>query len=276
MRNTIVIATVLFVLHLVSYNALARPDQLTMTTEEPKVTEQSAAMTENMTDSEDDDDSVESGEDELEDPDSGDGDKIAVDSKTAFPCPSRPTEITDLESQCIAEYKAMKRAKCNMTEEEKMKKMNTMESLENGSHALHMGKREAPMADDMVSAEGRVNLTRTSKHQRKRSCHYYQCILKKLDVLDDTTMLPNMDMFKMWVANNITEDGEKLRLQERVTVCFNELRESGLLNTDSSKMEEVSGDASNVKKGKTSCDAALKLLKCLSKQDSECPAFKFP
>lgn len=55
------------------------------------------------------------------------------------------------------------------TEEEKMKKMNTMESLENGSHASHMGKGEVPMADDMVSAEGRVNLTRTSKHQRKRS-----------------------------------------------------------------------------------------------------------
>jgi hypothetical protein len=55
------------------------------------------------------------------------------------------------------------------TEEEKMKKMNTMESLENGSHALHRGKREVPMADDMVSAEGRVNLTRTNKHQRKRS-----------------------------------------------------------------------------------------------------------
>jgi hypothetical protein len=55
------------------------------------------------------------------------------------------------------------------TEEEKMKKMNTMESLENGSHALHMGKSEVPMADDMVSAEGRVNLTRTNKHQRKRS-----------------------------------------------------------------------------------------------------------
>jgi hypothetical protein len=35
--------------------------------------------------------------------------------QTAFPCPSRPTEITDLESQCIAEYKAMKRAKCNTT-----------------------------------------------------------------------------------------------------------------------------------------------------------------
>ncbi|PNF42288.1 hypothetical protein B7P43_G05535 [Cryptotermes secundus] len=275
MRNVVVIATVLLMLHFVSYDALARPDQMTKTTEEPKVTEQSAAMTGNMTESEDEDDSVESGEDEPEDLDSGEGVKTAVDSKTALPCPSRPTEITDLESQCVAEYKAMKKAKCNTTEEEKMKKMNTMESLENGSHASHMGKGEVPVADDMVSAEGRVNLTRTNKHQRKRSCHYYQCILKKLDVLDDTTMLPNEDMFKMWVANNITEDGEKLRLQERVTVCFIELRELGLFSTDNSKTE-ASGDASNVKKGKTSCDAALKLLKCLSKQDSECPAFKFP
>lgn len=64
-------------------------------------------------------------------------------------------------------------------------------------------------------------------------------------------MLPNEDMFKMWVANNITEDGEKLRLQERVTVCFSELRESGLFNTDNSKIE-ASGDASNVKKGEKS------------------------
>lgn len=43
---------------------------MAMTTEEPKVTEQTAAMTANMTDSEDEDDSVESGEDEPEDPDS--------------------------------------------------------------------------------------------------------------------------------------------------------------------------------------------------------------
>jgi TATA-binding protein-associated factor Taf7 len=43
---------------------------MAMTTEEPKVTEQSAAITGNMTDSEDEDESVESGEDEPEDPDS--------------------------------------------------------------------------------------------------------------------------------------------------------------------------------------------------------------
>lgn len=55
----------------------------------------------------------------------------------------------------------------------------------------------------------------------------------------------------MWVANNITEDGEKLRLQERVTVCFSELRELGLFSTDNSKTE-ASGDASNVKKGEKS------------------------
>jgi hypothetical protein len=57
-----------------------------------------------------------------------------------------------------------------------MKKMNTMESLENGSHALHMGKREVPMADDMISTESRVNLTRTNKHQRKRSVSMF-CFL---------------------------------------------------------------------------------------------------
>jgi hypothetical protein len=62
-------------------------------------------------------------------------------------------------------------------------------------------------------------------------------------------MLPNEDMFKTWVANNITEDGEKLRLQQRVTECFNEFRESGLFNTNSSKIEEVSVEASTVKKG---------------------------
>ena len=41
-------------------------------------------------------------------------------------------------------------------------------------------------------------------------------------------MLPNEDKFNMWVANNITDDGEKERLQESVKECFNELRESGL------------------------------------------------
>lgn len=64
----------------------------------------------------------------------------------------------------------------------------------------------------------------------------------------------------MWVANNITEDGEKLRLQERVRVCFNELKESGLFNTDSSKMEEASGDASNVKKGEKITQSILHAL----------------
>jgi hypothetical protein len=41
-----------------------------MATEDPKVTEQTAAMIANMTDSEDEDDSAESGEDEPEDQDS--------------------------------------------------------------------------------------------------------------------------------------------------------------------------------------------------------------
>ena len=35
--------------------------------------------------------------------------------QTAFVCPSKPLEIADLESQCLAEYKAMKKAKCNTT-----------------------------------------------------------------------------------------------------------------------------------------------------------------
>jgi len=63
-------------------------------------------------------------------------------------------------------------------------------------------------------------------------------------------MLPNEDMFNAWVANNITDDGEKERLQERVKECFNELRESGFYSTDSSKTAEVSGETPNVKKGK--------------------------
>lgn len=59
--------------------------------------------------------------------------------------------------------------------------MNTMESLENGSHASHMGKGEVPVADDMVSAEGRVNLTRTNKHQRKRSVSTFTFCLSVSD-----------------------------------------------------------------------------------------------
>jgi hypothetical protein len=62
-------------------------------------------------------------------------------------------------------------------------------------------------------------------------------------------MLPNEDIFKKWVASNITDDGEKSQLQEKVMECFNELRESGFYNVDSSKSEEVSGEAPNVKKG---------------------------
>lgn len=277
MRNVIVTATGLLILHFFSYDVLARPDQkMPMTTEEPKITEHSA-MVINMTDIgdiSDEDDSMESGEDESEETESSEEDKITVDSQTASICPSKPKEIADLESQCLAEYRAMKRAKCNTTEEEKMKKINTMESLESGSHALHMGKREVPIGDDMMNSTETTTKT-TSTHHRKRSCYYYRCILKKLDVLDEITMLPNEDKFNMWVANNITDDGEKERLQERVKECFNELRESGFYNSDSSKTAEVSGETSNVKKGKASCNAVLKLLKCLSKQDSQCPAFKF-
>lgn len=62
-------------------------------------------------------------------------------------------------------------------------------------------------------------------------------------------MLPNEDMFKMWVANNFTDDGEKSQLQEKAMECFNNLRESGFYNVDSSKSEEVSGEVPNVKKG---------------------------
>ena len=56
----------------------------------------------------------------------------------------------------------------NFTEEEKMKKINTMESLESGSHALHMGKREVPIGDDMMNSTETTTKT-TSTHHRKRS-----------------------------------------------------------------------------------------------------------
>jgi hypothetical protein len=69
-------------------------------------------------------------------------------------------------------------------------------------------------------------------------------------------MLPNEDMFKMWVANNITDDGEKSQLQKKVMECFNELREFGFFNVDRTKSEEVSGEAPNVKKGEKMTDSA--------------------
>jgi hypothetical protein len=75
-------------------------------------------------------------------------------------------------------------------------------------------------------------------------------------------MLPNEDMFNMWVANNITDDGLKERLQERVKVCFNELRDSGFYNADSSKTAEVSGETTNVKKGKKITQSLLYVLEC--------------
>jgi hypothetical protein len=67
-------------------------------------------------------------------------------------------------------------------------------------------------------------------------------------------MLPNEDMFMMWVANNITDDGEKSQLQNKVMECFNKLRESGFYNVDSSKSDEISGEAPNVKKGEKMTD----------------------
>ncbi|PSN54698.1 hypothetical protein C0J52_01049 [Blattella germanica] len=286
------------------FNESARPEQMmsSMTTEEPKMTEQSMTMTTESNDSSGEDDSNESGDKDGEDATESSEDDINVNAKSAFTCPMRPGDIENLESQCVAEYKAMKKAKCNMTglwklsiarlqklssfidyskqrngqqmigNEEKMKKMSAMESMESG-HSQHMGKREAP-EDDMNNND---TMTSTMKPmRRKRSCHYYQCILKKMDVLDESTMLPSEDMFKTWVSNNVTEEGDKAKLQERATECFNDLREAGFYSTDNSKSEEVSAETPSVKKGKTSCGAALKLIKCLSKQDTECPVFKFP
>jgi hypothetical protein len=62
------------------------------------------------------------------------------------------------------------------TEEEKTKKMNNMESLENGSHFL--GKREAPKADEtMNSTEAITNATKIKNmHHRKRSVSIF-CFL---------------------------------------------------------------------------------------------------
>jgi hypothetical protein len=74
-------------------------------------------------------------------------------------------------------------------------------------------------------------------------------------------MLPNEDMFNMWVANNITDDAEKSRLQDRAKECFNELRECGFYNTDTSKTAEVSGETSNVKKGKKLTQPLLYITK---------------
>lgn len=56
----------------------------------------------------------------------------------------------------------------NLTEAEKMKKMNTMESLESGSDALHMGKREVPIGDDMMNSTETTTKTAIT-HHRKRS-----------------------------------------------------------------------------------------------------------
>jgi len=80
-------------------------------------------------------------------------------------------------------------------------------------------------------------------------------------------MLPNEDMFNAWVANNITDDGKKERLQERVKECFNELRESGFYNTESPKTAEVSGETSNVKKGK---EITPVLAPCIGRQKGLC------
>ncbi|KAJ9584479.1 hypothetical protein L9F63_021173, partial [Diploptera punctata] len=262
------LSLVLFYLFTTCQNAVARPEQSTsMTTEEP------LAMTTHLSD--DHSESNESAGGETDDDSEEDDKMISVDSKSAFTCSPRPGDLERFETECMMEYKAMKKAKCNnTTDEDKMKKMNPMESMESG-HSEHMGKREAPIEDEMNSTDTMTTTVKPMRH-RKRSCHYYQCILKKLDVLDESTMLPNEDMFKTWTKNTVTEESESMKLQERVAECFSDLRDSGFYSMDNSKSQEVSAEAPSVKKGKTSCSAALKLLKCLSKQDTECPIFKFP
>ena len=55
----------------------------------------------------------------------------------------------------------------NLTEE-KTKKISQMESMESDSHALHMGKREISMADDMMNTTETTTKAAIT-HHRKRS-----------------------------------------------------------------------------------------------------------
>lgn len=55
----------------------------------------------------------------------------------------------------------------NLTDE-KTKKISAMESMESDSHALHMGKREVSMADDMMNTTETTTKTAIT-HHRKRS-----------------------------------------------------------------------------------------------------------
>ena len=56
-------------------------------------------------------------------------------------------------------------------DEAKMKKMNVMESMESG-HSQHMGKREAPMADDMNTTDT-MTTVKPMRHRKRSVSSYY-------------------------------------------------------------------------------------------------------
>nr|CAD7459577.1 unnamed protein product [Timema tahoe] len=220
---------------------------------------------------------------------------VNIQSKTADLCVKHP-ELTEIESQCVAEYKAMKKAKCNSTTEEagvmegiKDKMKEGMETVKTTAKGI---MRKAKELVGMNTTES-SNTTHAhgSTHHRRRSL--------------DEGMWPVEEKIQSWISTNITDEKERKSLQTRTQQCFSDLREKGVIpskgdNMDSSSSSKevgtmpvtyvvhVPGACPRCKEmscvvfaegnpGKKECNAYSQLLMCLAKVEAEeCSSFKFP
>ncbi|XP_063217310.1 uncharacterized protein LOC134528042 isoform X2 [Bacillus rossius redtenbacheri] len=238
----------------------------------------------------------------------GDDEDLKIEGKTGKMCMKHPN-IAAMESECISEYESMKKAKCNSTEPSVMdgikeKMAEGLETVKNATMKAVKKVKEVMGVGDSNSTEPSATNT-TSKHaRRRRSCHFYHCMLKKMDALDEATKMPDEDKVMTWMSQYVTDVEDKKTGDRKTKQCFSDLRKNGVIlsaseiaaNAANTTMESsmpvtyvvhVPGACPRCKElscvvyadgnpGKTECNAYSKLWMCLAEvESSECSGFKF-
>ncbi|XP_063217312.1 uncharacterized protein LOC134528042 isoform X4 [Bacillus rossius redtenbacheri] len=211
----------------------------------------------------------------------GDDEDLKIEGKTGKMCMKHPN-IAAMESECISEYESMKKAKCNSTEPSVMdgikeKMAEGLETVKNATMKAVKKVKEVMGVGDSNSTEPSATNT-TSKHaRRRRSCHFYHCMLKKMDALDEATKMPDEDKVMTWMSQYVTDVEDKKTGDRKTKQCFSDLRKNGVILSAS----EIAANAANTTMessmpGKTECNAYSKLWMCLAEvESSECSGFKF-
>ncbi|KAK7792435.1 hypothetical protein R5R35_001029 [Gryllus longicercus] len=178
-------------------------------------------------------------------------------------CPPRQPELLAIEAECAQDD----HTECSTTP------APTSEAA--GEATATEAAAAAPTTEPPpTSTEGAPPVAR---RQRKRSCNYHLCVLKKLEVLDSSDM-PDKTLLTNWIANNVTDEKQREKLQQRFTECVTSLKDIFGESSENSKSneEETTDDKKNeeTQPKKKSCVTAKKVISCLSKS-VECPVLKF-